>query len=60
MKTMSVTQTKPLSDSDQTIADIRALRWEWSKKYKTFEDIKRFEKEVDEEMQALRLKFKKK
>lgn len=59
MKAVSVSQTKPLSDSDQTIAEIRALRREWSQKYKTFEDIKRFEKEVDEEMKKLGVRFRK-
>ena len=59
MKTVTVEKQKKLSDSEQTIAEIRALRWELSKKIKTYEDVKKLEKEVDEEMCALRIQLKK-
>jgi len=59
MKTVSIIKQKPLSDSEQTIVDIRRFRWEESKKITSYEDLQRYEKTVDEEMNALRLKFKK-
>ena len=63
MKTVAVqknsSKVEPLSDSEQTIKEIRELRWKLSKEYKTWEDIQRLEKEVDEEMKALRITFKK-
>ncbi len=59
METVSVTKKKPLSDSEQTIAEIRALRWQLSKKYRTWEDMKRLEREVDDEMKRLRVNFRK-
>ena len=58
METKTV-QRQKISDSDKTIAEIRALRWELSKKIKTYEDVKKLEKEVDEEMCALRIQLKK-
>jgi len=59
MKTVALQKHKILSDSDQTIADIRKYRLELSEKYRTWEDIQRFQKEVDTEMKALRLRNKK-
>ena len=63
MKTVAVqknpSQVESLSDSEQTIKEIRQLRWKLSQEYRTWEDIQRLEKEVDEEMKALRIQFKK-
>ena len=63
MKTVAVqknsSQEEALSDSEQTIKEIRELRWKLSKEYRTWEDVQRLEKEVDEEMKALRIQFKK-
>ena len=63
MKTVAVqknsSKEEHLSDSEQTIKEIRELRWKLSKEYRTWEDIQRLEKEVDEEMKALRIQFKK-
>ena len=63
MKTVAVqknaSQVESLSDSEQTIKEIRELRWKLSKQYRTWEDIQGLEKEVDEEMKALRIQFKK-
>ncbi len=59
METVSLQKQRNLTDSEQTIADIRKFRWEESKKIKTFEDLQSYEMAVEEEMRVLRLKFKK-
>ena len=46
MQTSTVQKHKKLSDSEQTIAEIRALRWELSKEIKSYEDVKKIEKNV--------------
>ena len=46
MEIVAVQRQKKISDSDKTIAEIRALRWELSKKIKTYEDVKKLEQEM--------------
>ncbi|MDP3729042.1 MAG: hypothetical protein Q8R18_06360 [bacterium] len=58
MKTVSVMKQKPLSESEQTIADIRKFRWEESKKIKTYEDFEKYCKDLDEEIDTLYKKIK--
>lgn len=59
MKTVLLHKERKLSESEQTIADIRKFRFEESKKIKTFEDLEKYEEDVDKEMHLLRQKFKK-
>ena len=63
MKTVTVqknvSQKEALLDSDQTIAEIRALRFELSKKIKTWEDVQKMEKEVDILLEKEGTKFRK-
>ncbi|MDP3729040.1 MAG: hypothetical protein Q8R18_06350 [bacterium] len=59
MKTVSVMKQKPLSESEQTIADIRKFRWEESKKIKSWEDVQKMQKEVDDKLKKAGIVFKK-
>lgn len=56
METRALQRQKKLSDSEQTIAEIRALRWELSKKIKTYEDVKTIEKNMFDLRQSLKSK----
>ncbi|MBI5798200.1 hypothetical protein HZA98_04835 [Candidatus Woesearchaeota archaeon] len=58
MKTLQ--KQKKLSDAEQTIADIRAFRWEESKKIKTFEDVERYCREARAKYECLLQHVKKK
>ena len=53
MQTKTLQKQRKLSDSDQTIADIRAFRWEESKKIKTDEDFVKYCKEAHEEYERI-------
>jgi len=44
METVIVQKHKKLSDSEQTIAEIRERRWKLSKQIKTYKDVKKLNK----------------
>ena len=56
MQTSIVQKHKKLSDSEQTIAEIRELRWKLSKEIKSYEDVKKMEKEMFDLRQNLKKK----
>ncbi len=59
MKTVTVEKQKKLSDSEQTIAEIRALRWELSKKVTSYEDLKKIEEKILTRLLVLEAQAKK-
>lgn len=60
METKTLQKQKKLSDAEQTIADIRAFRWEESKKIKTYADLKKYEQDARAEYERLLQHVKKK
>lgn len=58
METVTLQKHRKLTDSEQTIADIRKFRWEESKKIKTAEDFDKYCKELHEEVTLLFKKLK--
>ncbi len=53
METVSLQKQRNLTDSEQTIADIRKFRWEESKKIKTDEDFERYCNEAHNEFERV-------
>ena len=53
MKSVSILKQRKLSESEQTIADIRKFRLEESRKIKSDEDFENYCKEAHEEYERL-------